>query len=152
MCPTLRPCGLLPARFPCSWDSLGKNTGVGCHFLLQRIFPTQGLKPGILYCRQILYHLSNQRRLMDLYKRQGPQSLTLRRHRRALCPRNWLTQRACPPVPTAPGLLISTGSKETSRSSEGRCGPIRACGQLPFTTTTRHMHKFSVSRKKVKSN
>ena len=31
-----------------------------CHFLLQRIFPTQGLNPGLLQCRQILYHLSYQ--------------------------------------------------------------------------------------------
>ena len=38
----------------------GKNTGVGCHFLLQGIFPTQGLDPGLLHCRQILYHLSHQ--------------------------------------------------------------------------------------------
>ena len=29
------------------WDSPGKNTGVGCHFLLQGIFPTQGLNPRI---------------------------------------------------------------------------------------------------------
>ena len=32
----------------------------GCHFLLQEIFPTQGLKPGLLHCRQMLYHLSHQ--------------------------------------------------------------------------------------------
>ena len=31
-----------PARFLCPWDSPGKNTGVGCHFLHQGIFPTQG--------------------------------------------------------------------------------------------------------------
>ena len=37
--------GLQPARFLCPWDSVGKNTGVGCHFLLQGIFPTQGLNP-----------------------------------------------------------------------------------------------------------
>ena len=36
----------------------GKDTGVGCHFLLQGIFPTQGLNPGFLHCRQILYGLS----------------------------------------------------------------------------------------------
>ena len=41
-------------------DSLGKNTGVGCDFLLQGIFPTQGLNPGLLHYRQILYHLSYQ--------------------------------------------------------------------------------------------
>ena len=37
-----------------------KNTGVGCHAFLQRIFPTQGLKPGLPPCRQILYQLSHQ--------------------------------------------------------------------------------------------
>ena len=42
---SLRPDGLYPARLLCSWDSLGKNTGVGCHFFLQGIFPTQGSKP-----------------------------------------------------------------------------------------------------------
>ena len=42
-------------------DSLGKNTGAGCHALLQRIFPTQGSNPGLLYCRWILYQLSCQR-------------------------------------------------------------------------------------------
>ena len=41
-------------------DSLGKNTGVGCHFLLQGISPTQRLNPGFLHCRWILYHLSHQ--------------------------------------------------------------------------------------------
>ena len=47
-----------PARFLCPWDSLGKNTGVGCHFLLQGIFPTQELNPDLLHCRQFLYQLS----------------------------------------------------------------------------------------------
>ena len=41
-------------------DSLGKNTGGGCHFLLQGIFPTQGSNPGLLNCRWILNHLSHQ--------------------------------------------------------------------------------------------
>ena len=31
-----------------------RHTGVGCHFLLQRIFPIQGLNPGLLHCSQIL--------------------------------------------------------------------------------------------------
>ena len=50
---------LEPTRLFYPWDFLGKNTGMGCHFLLQRIFPTQGLNPGLLHCRQILYHLSH---------------------------------------------------------------------------------------------
>ena len=39
-------------------QSILKNTGVGCHSLLQGIFPTQGSNLGLLHCRQILYHLS----------------------------------------------------------------------------------------------
>ena len=42
----------------CPWDSPGKNTGVGCHFLLQGIFLIQELNPSLLHCRQILYQLS----------------------------------------------------------------------------------------------
>ena len=42
------------------WNSPGQNTGVGSLSLLQGIFPTQGLKPGLLYFRQILYQLSHQ--------------------------------------------------------------------------------------------
>ena len=42
----------------CPWNSLGKNTGVGCHSLLQGIFPTQGSNLDLLHCRQILYPLS----------------------------------------------------------------------------------------------
>ena len=55
---SLRPHGLQRARLLCPWDSPGKNTGVGCHFLLQGIFPIQGLNLGLLHCRRILYHLS----------------------------------------------------------------------------------------------
>ena len=39
---SLPPHGLQPTRLLHPWDSPGKNTGVGCHFLLQGIFPTQG--------------------------------------------------------------------------------------------------------------
>ena len=41
-------------------DSPGKNTGMGCHALLQGIFPTQGSNPGLPHCRWIPYHLSHQ--------------------------------------------------------------------------------------------
>ena len=44
----------------CLWDFSVKNTGVGCLSLLQGIFLTQALNPGLLHCRQILYHLSHQ--------------------------------------------------------------------------------------------
>ena len=44
------------------WTSPGQNTGVGSLSLLQGIFPTQALNPGLQHCRQILYQLSHQRR------------------------------------------------------------------------------------------
>ena len=45
-CPTLlRPHGLQPTRLLCPWAFPGKNPGVGCHFLLQGIFLTQGSNP-----------------------------------------------------------------------------------------------------------
>ena len=43
-----------------TWNLSGKNTGVGSHALLQGIFLTEGSNPGIIYSRQILYHLSHQ--------------------------------------------------------------------------------------------
>ena len=60
-CPTLcDPVDCKPSRLLCPWDSPGKNTGVGCHALLQGTFPTQELDPGLLHCRQILYPMSQQ--------------------------------------------------------------------------------------------
>ena len=49
-----------PTRLLQPWDFPGNNTGVGCYFLFQGIFPTQGLDPNLLNCRQALYHLSHQ--------------------------------------------------------------------------------------------
>ena len=57
---SLQPHVLQPARLLCPWHFSGKNTGVGCCFLLQGIFPTQGSNSSLLHCRQILYHLSHQ--------------------------------------------------------------------------------------------
>ena len=60
----LQPHGLLPTRLLCPWDFPGKTTGVGCHSLLQAIFPTQGSRQSagrLLCCRWILYWLSYRR-------------------------------------------------------------------------------------------
>ena len=60
---SLRPHELKATRFLCSWDFLGKNTGVGCHFLLQGIILSQGSNPHLLcllHCRWILHPLSHQ--------------------------------------------------------------------------------------------
>ena len=45
----LWPMGCSPTRLLCPWDSPGQNTGVGSHPLLQGVFPTQGLNPGLLH-------------------------------------------------------------------------------------------------------
>ena len=62
---SLPPHGLQPTRRFCPWNSpeillsmeFSQNTGVGCQDFLQGIFPTQGLKLGLLQYGQILYHL-----------------------------------------------------------------------------------------------
>ena len=68
-------CGITPLGPPAPsqppllvpWDFPGKNTGVGCHFLLQGIFPssTQGSNLGLLHCRQTLYCLSHYGSRLD---------------------------------------------------------------------------------------
>ena len=72
----LFPNGCVLSHFSCVWlcnstdyslpgssahgVSPGKNTGMGCHALLQGIFPTQGSNPGLLHCKWIRCHLSHQ--------------------------------------------------------------------------------------------
>ena len=55
MSDSLQPCGLYSP-----WNSPGQNTGVSSLSLLQGIFPTQGLNPGLPHCRWILYQLSHK--------------------------------------------------------------------------------------------
>ena len=60
-CPTLcNPMDCSPPGSPVHGNSPGKSLGVGCHALLQGIFPTQESNPGLLLYRWILYHLSHQ--------------------------------------------------------------------------------------------
>ena len=60
-----------PTRLLCPWNFPGKNTGLGCHFLLQRIFPTQGLNLCLLgaLCWQAhsfpLHHLGRPWNFLD---------------------------------------------------------------------------------------
>ena len=70
MADSLWPHGLQPTRLLCPWDFPGENTGVGCHFLLQGIFPIQESNPHLLHCRQILYHWATSKALTQviLYK------------------------------------------------------------------------------------
>ena len=98
---SLQPHGLWPARLLCPWDSPGKNTGVGCHALLQGMFPTQGSNPHLPHCRLILYQLSHQGspRILEwvayLFSSGSSQ------------PRNWTTV-SC----TAGGFFTSSATRE----------------------------------------
>ena len=82
---SLQPHGLLPARHLCPWGSPGKNTGVNCHSLLRRIFPTQKSNPGLLHRRQICYHLSYRLLLLSRFS-----------HVR-LCATPWTAAHQAPP-------------------------------------------------------
>ena len=68
--PCLTLCDLMgssPPGFTVGLLPPGKNTGVCCHALLQGILPTQGLDPGLPYCRQFLFCLSHQRSTLILF-------------------------------------------------------------------------------------
>ena len=87
LCPTLcnpmDPMDYSPPGPSVDEDSPGKNTGVGCHALLQGIFPTQGSSPGLSHWRWILYDLSHQGSPTILEWVAYPFS------RRSSRPRNW---------------------------------------------------------------
>ena len=64
----LQPHGLHPTRLLCPWDFPGKDTGVGCHFLLQEIFPAQELNPGLPHGR----HHRQMFTIWATWEDQGP--------------------------------------------------------------------------------
>ena len=81
MSDSLWPHGLQHTVFLCAWHSPGKNTGVGCHALLQGIFPTQGSNQHLLRlltCRQVLYHwASREAQTTDSLHQKAASELTL---------------------------------------------------------------------------
>ena len=56
MSDSMQPHRRQPTRLPRPWDSPGKNTGVGCHLLLQGVVSTQGSNPGPLCLRHWQAH------------------------------------------------------------------------------------------------
>ena len=67
-CRTLVTPWTVACQAPLSMGLSNKNTPVGCHFLLQGIFPTQESNPGLLHCRKILYQLSYEGTLRNSSK------------------------------------------------------------------------------------
>ena len=71
LCLTLSwPRGVEPIRLLCPWDFPGKNTGVGCHFLLQGIFPTQGSNLRLLHWQLILSRWAISQRIYRKIQKQ----------------------------------------------------------------------------------
>ena len=62
----LQPPGLWPARLLCPWNSIGKNTEVGCHALLQAVFQTQESNLHILHWKVGSLTLAPPRKPMQL--------------------------------------------------------------------------------------
>ena len=67
MSDSLRPHGLYS-----EWDSPGQNTGVGSLSLLQGLFATQGLNPGLPHCRRIFTHWATREAHSDLNEKEIP--------------------------------------------------------------------------------
>ena len=111
-CPTVcDPADCSPPGSSC--DSPGKNTVVSCHALLQGIFPTQGSKPGLLHCRQILYHLKHQGNLhTHTACMLSHHSCTRLCNSMDCSPPGSSVQSPCPP----PGDLLDPGIKPSSLS------------------------------------
>ena len=60
LCPTLCDSWTVVCQAPCLRNSPGKITRMGCHSFFHRIFLIQGSNPGLLHCRQVIYHISYQ--------------------------------------------------------------------------------------------
>ena len=150
---SLRLHGLEPTRLLRPWNFPGKSPGVGCHFLLQGIFPTQGSNLGLLHCRQTLYRLSHQGSPMWLASGPHSSASAQSRHGQGLSecilsglmtPNSYAYDSY--PVPLSPGVLSCllhrsshwgrTAGQETSRrvGFSSRCFAVcpRECGQGPL--------------------
>ena len=100
-------------------DSPGKNTRVGCHALLQGIFPIQGSKPGLPHCRQIFYHLSHQGSPRILEGVAYPFS------RGSSWPRNW-TSISC----IADRFFTSWATREAQCPAAAAAKSLQSCPTL----------------------
>ena len=129
-------------------DSPGKNTGVCCHALLQGIFPTQGANPGLLHCKQILYHLSHQGSPQEPYMPQITYSPFIRdiKERLWICS-YWVSTKLKAHIIPSKSILRTTQPFTTlflsnSFSSVFILGPA-LISQLPFIFPLLHSILFS---------
>ena len=103
---------IVACQAPCQWNFPGKNSGAGCHFLLQGIFPTQGLDPHPLHCRWSPASQSDS--LLLSHQRSPCKCLVVifsHREKGLSCPLHF---RSGVSVPTYPVLLPGCGDKVVS--------------------------------------
>ena len=139
-CPTL--CRLIGWRPPvnCSWDFPVKNTGVGCHFLLQGIFPTQGLNSHLLHCRRILYHWATRKAQILKHCSISSYRYLLLFSCSVLSNSLWLHELQHARLP-CPSLLPSVCSESCPLSQ--RCHPTISSSVTPFSSC---LQSFPASR------
>ena len=123
---------------PLSMGFPGKNTGEGCHSLLQGIFPTQGWNPGVPHDRKTLHHLSHQ-----------GSSLWRTGHQQRVKPRAYLLDAAqlTPGIGSLSGGFLSSFDMSWCRhlpctSHSSRSGGHRHSGEQPET----NLHPRTVHR------
>ena len=111
----------------CPWDSPGKYTGGGCHFLLQGIFLTQGSNPGLLHCRQILYCLSHWGRSI-LFLMEGGDLPTSKDPRKMNKPvkNRWLYDRK-----KSQGLDVSSARPRSEPFKKEGAGTVSKAAKMP---------------------
>ena len=98
------------------WDSPGKSTGVGNHFLLQGILPTWELNPGLLQCRRILCHLSHQ---------GSPRLILCACYVAQSCPTLWNPVGCSPPGSSVHGILQARILERVAMPSSRGSSPPR---------------------------
>ena len=110
------------------------NTGVGCHFLLQGIFPIQGLNLGLLHCRQILYCLSHQASHKKVVKKRKKKERERNRLFISYIKTTFLDFPSAPAVKNPPANAGDTGLiRGLGRSHTPRCNQVHV-RQLPKPT------------------
>ena len=108
---------------PLSMGFAGKNTEVGCHFLLRGIFPTQGWNPYLLHCRQIYYSWAS-REAQEIYK------VTSKRHE-SNCWGIWVEGEADPPTGDLSRVGVDPRGSEQS-GKQAFCGPEQSGKRPPW--------------------
>ena len=150
---SLWPHGLESSRLHCPWDFSGKNTGVGCHFLLQGIFTIQGLKLHLLHLLQwasgFFYHCSVQfscSAVSDSLQPHEPQHIrppgqsTTPRVHQDPCPLCWWCHPAISsvvPFSSCPQFFPASGSSQMSKlsASGGQSIGVSASTSVPPMST-----------------